>query len=164
MHWLHSQNGVFLVKSFKGANWPRTTLNPLWRKFWKMYVPSKLSFFFWTCLKGGLPTIVVLQHHGLILLNAYPLCLQDVESIEHIFIHCLFVSEVWTLFLREIGLSWVFPQGIDMLLLSWEIRNVSRKGRILRSLVCPVVCWGVTKEFLKIIANRLLLSTLSLKT
>lgn len=109
-------------------------------------MPSKIYFFLWTCLKGSLLTIGVLQQCGLILLNACPLWLQDEENIKHIFIHYPFASKIWTLFLREIDLSWIFPKGLDMLLLSWEIRKVSRKGRILWSLMCLSACWAIWSE------------------
>lgn len=91
-----------------------------------MNIPSKIFFFFWTCLKGNLLTLDVLQNCDLFLPNVYPLCLLAAESIEHIFIICPFASEVWTLFLKEIGLSCVLPKGMD-LLLSWDIYKVSKK-------------------------------------
>lgn len=66
--------------------------------------------------------------------------------MDHIFIHCPFASKVWNLFLGDIGLSWVIPQGMDFLLLPCDIVKTSRKAKILWSLVCFAVCWAIWLE------------------
>lgn len=74
------------------------------------------------------------------------MCLKEAECIDHVFIHCPFVHEVWSMFLKEIGFSWVFPKHFGSLISSWDMRNVLRKGRILWNLVLPAVCRRIWLE------------------
>lgn len=66
--------------------------------------------------------------------------MHDVESINHIFIHCPFATEIWERLLNEVGLSWVMPNRMDVFLASWRIEKVPKKGMVLWQLLVPVVC------------------------
>lgn len=97
-------------------------------------------------VKGRLPTINLLQRRGMIFPNACPLCLHDAKSINHIFIHCPFASEIWEMFLKEIGLSWVFPNRVISLIASWNIWRVSKKGCTLWNSIYLAVYWLIWPE------------------
>lgn len=100
-------------------------------------------------VKGLLPNIDSLQGKGTIIPNACSLCIQDAESINHIFIHYPFITEMWERFLKEIGLSCWIPNRVELLLASWEIGKTSNKGCTLWNLVCPAVYWLVWFEWNK---------------
>lgn len=78
--------------------------------------------------------------------NVCHLCLQDAESSNHIFIHCLIASEIWELFLKEIGLACVFPKELAVLISSWKLWRISKNSGILWKLICLAVCWGIWLE------------------
>lgn len=82
----------------------------------------------------------------MILPNVCSLCLHDVKSIDHFFIHCHYASEIWARLLKEIGLSWIIPNRVDWLLASWGVGKVSKKGNTICKLVCPTVYWLIWLE------------------
>lgn len=43
-------------------------------------------------------------------------------------------------------MDWAFPSFIQDLLECWNISKISRKARILWSLVCSAVCWSIWLE------------------
>lgn len=49
------------------------------------------------------------------------------ESINRIFMHCPFVYDVWSMFLKEIGLAGVFPNEISVLVSSWNLWKIPKK-------------------------------------
>lgn len=146
LHWSHSSNGIFSVKSYRGSCWMEAEMEGIWATIWKLPLPSKVTFFIWMAVKGHLPTIDLLQHRDMLIPNACYLCLYNAGSIDHIFIHCPYVVEIWEMFLKEIGLSWVFPSSIASLIASWNISRVYNKGCSLWKLVCPTVCWLIWLE------------------
>lgn len=93
-----------------------------------------------------LPTIDFLQRRGIILTNMCSLCLQEAESVNHIFIHCPFAKEVWDAILGEVGMAWVFPNNIGNLFQGWNIMKISRRGKRVWSMICPAVCWALWLE------------------
>lgn len=53
------------------AKWVGDDLDPLWTTLWRFKIPSKVTFFMWTTVKGRLP-------------NACLLCLREAGSINHL--------------------------------------------------------------------------------
>lgn len=84
-----------------------------------------------------------LQKRGMYLPNICPLCYRDVESVDHIFLHCSYVSEVWGEIMMEAGIDWVFPRCLWDSFLSWKVRKLSPRSKVLWSLVFPSVCWTI---------------------
>ena len=37
------------------------------------------------------------------------MCKMDYESFDHLFLHCSLAVQLWSKFLKEFGLSWVWP-------------------------------------------------------
>lgn len=147
LSWIVSKNRLFTVKLAREARWlNESPPDRVWIDIWKLHLPSKIVFFLWLMLKGHLPTIDLLQKRGLIIPNIYSLSMKDAESLDHIFIKCPFTMEVWERFLMEIGLSWVHPNKVDLMLALWNISDISKRGDTLWRLVCPAVCWLVWLE------------------
>ncbi|XP_071708309.1 uncharacterized protein [Rutidosis leptorrhynchoides] len=59
-------------------------------------VPQKLSIFVWRCKMGRLPVLKELDKRGIDLNSVRcPICDKDVESINHTFLECTFVKDIW---------------------------------------------------------------------
>lgn len=133
----------------------------MWKVIWKLKIPSKVVFFVWTACRERLPTLDFLQNRGMCIPNMCPMCLQDGESLNHLFIYCPFTREVWEDMLREVGAARVFLGDITNLFLSWQLFMASVKAKVLWSLMCLVVCWSIwlerSRRTFEIMLNRLML-------
>lgn len=119
MHWIHAKKGIFSAKSYREAPCSEVMPDPIWLNIQKLKIPSKVAFFMWTIAKSHFPTIDFLQCRGMVIPNVCFLCLQEAESIDHMFIHCPFASEI-QVFLKTIGLPchpWVLQNRMDMLII-----------------------------------------------
>lgn len=70
----------------------------------------------------------ILQKKGMCIPNVYSFCYSDVESVDHIFLHCPYATEVWSEIMAEVGLAWVFSQSFWDSFLSLKVRRFSTKG------------------------------------
>lgn len=72
---------------------------------WNKLVPIKVNIAFWRIAKGRLPTKFNLDLRGIDLHSVRcPLC-DDVETEDHLFIHCRIAKQVWLDILRWWNLS-----------------------------------------------------------
>ncbi|CAN6706248.1 unnamed protein product [Malus baccata var. baccata] len=106
--WDASKNGKYSVKS--GHRWlqlgsfasrdhrlPRTRVIPkkLWNLVWSLPVIAKIRFFFWLSLHRGLATREILFRMRVSLSPICPICNCQDETIEHLFLQCLWVTAIW---------------------------------------------------------------------
>lgn len=113
---------------------------------WMIGFLTKVLFFIWTAARNQLPTVDNLQKRCFFLSNVCPLCSQDAESIDYIFIHCVYAREVWNGVFGVMAVGLVFPSSFNELLCSWKTWNFSLKGRVLWRLILPIVCWSLWLE------------------
>ena len=98
LQWAFSKNGFFSLKS---AYLLARGLNPLnldivtvdW--VWKAETYPKIQFFLWLCLHNSVPTGEVLGSRGLSLDPICKLCLQSMETIDHLLRGCWFAKDFW---------------------------------------------------------------------
>ncbi|CAN1237951.1 hypothetical protein LINGRAPRIM_LOCUS2004 [Linum grandiflorum] len=55
--------------------------------------------------------------------NRCPLCRSDSESVDHLFIHCSFSSQVWYRFSSKLSIFGPPPRDIQSLIFGWNDRN-----------------------------------------
>jgi hypothetical protein len=67
---------------------------PLWKKIWRMKIPSKIRTFAWRACKKGIPLKEILQHRGLNIDPACPRCRRPSKSIVHALRECSELEEV----------------------------------------------------------------------
>ena len=70
---------------------------PLWAKAWTPRLTPKINIFFWLLLQDKILTLDNLAKRGQIIPSRCCLCKHDLETVDHIFIHCPFSSRVWSL-------------------------------------------------------------------
>jgi hypothetical protein len=66
-----------------------------WRKIWKLTCPTKGKLLVWSILANKLPTWDNLQRRLFSGPGHCALCKSHLESVDHLFLQCPFVKEVW---------------------------------------------------------------------
>jgi len=59
-----------------------------YRLIWRSLAPTKVSFFVWEATHGKILTCDNLQRRGKILVNRCYMCKNDLETGDHLFLHC----------------------------------------------------------------------------
>ena len=87
---------MFLVKSsydlFDGG---RQHLVPV-KMIWNPIAPTKVGFFVWEVWWGKILTMDQLKKRAFSLASRCPFCVQTEEVLEHLFIHCPKIWDLWT--------------------------------------------------------------------
>ncbi|PWA41098.1 hypothetical protein CTI12_AA559960 [Artemisia annua] len=121
--WSFESSGKFSSKSFsyevENMNYHG---NPLLSSIWKFKVPPKARLLCWQVLSGKLPTRALLSRIGVISENHHecPLCKGNVETIDHLFVHCKISLSIWWALVEGWGCMWVIPRSITDLFVWWK--------------------------------------------
>jgi hypothetical protein len=104
-----------------------------YKRVWKTWAPPKCRFFIWLVAQNRC-WIADRLKRGLNHPNKCPLCDQDAESINHLFVSCVFARVFWYKVLRKFGMHSLAPQpGATSFLDWWEnaseiVNGLSKKG------------------------------------
>ena len=116
---------------------------------WKSKATLKCKIFQWLAIKRRLWTTDRRARHGLQEFpNACFLCLQEIDSVEHILVQCPYAREVWFRCFRGVGLT-DFTPTIDDELEFWWLRVRARfRGKEKRQFDSQVIliCWSLWKQ------------------
>jgi len=109
--WPAEKNGIFSVKSAYHilcntnlSHLPTSSshsLSKLWKRIWSLHLPTRVRNFIWRLAKNIIPTRGNLRWRGVPLDTICPLCFQDSETTDHLFMNCPLVQQVW--FLSPLG-------------------------------------------------------------
>lgn len=141
--WAHSKSGGYTPKEgYSYLLGKKGWGDPDWwsKALWKLKSPAKSKLFIWCILKKKAPTWEILQSRFLIGPGRCPLCKDNEETLNHLFISCLFSRKIWeeVLGLLKITAQW----GNEPLAESWRNWWHTYTEGNLRNL--PIIfCWGV---------------------
>ena len=110
--WSLETSGSFSVKSLvKHLSTSSTLESSLYKRLWKSNSPKRINISIWIMLFGNLNCASVLQRknssHALSP-HACPLCVNNMESIQHLLFDCVFASKCWFHLLQAFNFCWVF--------------------------------------------------------
>ena len=72
------------------------------------------------------------------------LCLNNGQSIDHLFLHCLLNMELWHKLFKLAELDWVSPKSInDIMTISFRGLGNSIRGKVLWHIACFTLIWIV---------------------
>ena len=86
--WNASKDGLFLVSSFFSALSKGVGTRSLVVTIWKIKAPSRVMVFGWLALCKRILTMGNLRRGGRTVVNCYPMCLGDEESVDHFLLNC----------------------------------------------------------------------------
>jgi hypothetical protein len=118
------------------------------REIWQTKVPPKVKFFFWLVLHQRLWTAERRKRHDLQDDDDCALCGQAPESIEHLFLGCVFTRELWFKLLAPVGLQVLVPWS-DERIGDWWMQQRGRfhyQSRPIFDCLVMLLCWCVWKE------------------
>lgn len=73
-------------------------------------------------------------------------CYRELETVEHLFLHCSFSRQCWELFLNIMGVFLVIPQNINSLLEIWQAKRVERSVKQIWRTILICIFWTVWLE------------------
>lgn len=121
--WRPTRNRIFEVKSFYKVLFIGGSIFSFpWGSIWKVHVPTKVAFFAWTSALGKILTIDNLCHRNIIIVDWCCMSKQHGESVDHLLLHCIMPSGLWSLVFCLFGVQWVMPQRVVDFLASWKRR------------------------------------------
>ncbi|XP_026378108.1 uncharacterized protein LOC113272494 [Papaver somniferum] len=144
--WSWESSGVFSVKScYKGLAKNSGIIFPS-TQIWKRSVPTKVSFFVWLIHHNAILTQNNLKKKGWKLANRCILCKSNEETIDHLFIHCPEMYDVWMFFMKEFHRDWVISESATNLFIEQQARGLTENGRTIWELLPFAFVWGVWKQ------------------
>jgi hypothetical protein len=104
--WPHSKDGIYsvktgynLLKHWKDSEEPSTTHdnsnNNLWKNLWTLQTIPRHKVLLWRIIQEAIPVKSALNHRGITCLSLCPRCLQQEETIDHIFMQCDHATRTW---------------------------------------------------------------------
>lgn len=146
--WRWSPCGTYTARSaykmfFKGA-----TRFAGSQAMWKAWAPLKVKFFTWLAARKRIWTADRQHRHRLQDQSVCPLCDQELETADHLFVHCNFTKQVWHAVLTTLGVNPLMPVA-EMELMDWwtDLRrghNKFKKKGIDSAVM--LVTWCIWKE------------------
>lgn len=127
LSWPGERNGIYSIKSAyhlltndREAQNPEsssTQTSTLWKHIWSSPLPNRIKNFLWRLATNILPTRGNLRRRRVPIDPICPLCFQEAESSEHLFLYCPLAQQVW--FSSLLGIK--PPPNADLLqwLSSW---------------------------------------------
>jgi hypothetical protein len=146
--WKWSQNGTYSSSSAYAALFLGRVDILGARQIWKTQMPGKCKFFAWLVLHGRCWTSDRLHRHGLKDSDACALCAQEVETLDHLLVDCVFSRETWFRTLGHILLPQLAPDRLMSLAAWWcsarkPVAKTRRKGF---DAFVWLVAWSIWRE------------------
>ncbi|XP_056692146.1 uncharacterized protein [Spinacia oleracea] len=148
--WTHDKSGTFSSKSFT-KELAKATPHPQGdaiKGIWCGLVPNRIEIFVWTALLGKINTRNKLARLGIIpnSENVCVLCNSNVESHDHLLLHCSFSGQLWAAWLDLWNIKWVQPSSIRVAFDQWNspIKNTFFKK--VWSAGFFIIIWTIWKE------------------
>ncbi|CAN1217919.1 Putative ribonuclease H protein At1g65750 [Linum perenne] len=147
--WNLDREKGFSVKSFnnhlRAVKFPGMGFFPF-DTIWRKEVPTKIQCFLWCCFHGRILTLDNLRIRGFTLPNWCALCQKQEESIDHLFIHCSFVSGIWGKVSSRLSISGPLPGGVQDLIKGWKWLNCGTPFESMHKVLLHSLCWFVWLE------------------
>jgi ribonuclease HI len=122
--WAPSPNGEYSIKAgYKALKLveQHETKQRAFSFCWNNTVLPKAGCFAWLALRKRILTSDRLQKLNISQPFQCVLCSEDVETVDHLFIHCSFAQQCWNFVMQKLNLSMPLPYTLWDLFQSWPI-------------------------------------------
>ncbi|CAN1280198.1 Putative ribonuclease H protein At1g65750 [Linum perenne] len=147
--WAPQRDGKFSVSSLRriliADKFPGLQSFPA-EVVWQPDVPSKIACFSWKVFLNRIATLDSLQRKGFSLANRCVLCGLSSESVDHLFLNCVFTSEVWSLLSSKLSIHGPFPHSIVDLFYGWKGLNCLQRFAPSMKITLHSVLWFIWAE------------------
>ncbi|CAN0914163.1 hypothetical protein LINGRAHAP2_LOCUS28402 [Linum grandiflorum] len=113
---------------------------------WSTSVPSKVQCFCWMVYFKKIATIDNLQRRGMQMVNRCVLCGCDLESVDHLFLHCKFTSAVWAMITSALSIYGPGPLDCTGLLMAWKGMNCLPHFAACMKVILHAFFWEIWRE------------------
>ena len=129
--WDRGTSGLITAKEIyrSAINEIRPTTGIWWHLYiWRWNAPLKIICFLWLALSGSILTWEALGKRGYIGPNICILCMNAAETVDHLFCHCTFSKQVWSLLKFHYGFhdDWG-GDSLDICLHKWQASHDTYK-------------------------------------
>ena len=150
--WHPHPSGSFSVKSLtlefakSAAPTPCPSIRPM--RIWAGLIPPRIELFLWLALLGKINSREKLLKLKIIEVHEAecPLCLNHIESSDHLLLLCPFSWEIWNWWLSIWDLNWVFPSNLREAFLQWHSHIRSPFFKKIWLAIFPIIIWSIWKE------------------
>ena len=118
------------------------------KTIWKLSA-VKVKVFTWLLVLGNVnvhPTLQKRRPYHSLSQGWWVLCKKDNETIDHLFLHCIFSFRIWCKILAEFGLQWVIPRSTKDLLCLGQGPCLNKKGKVLWKVASTATFWAIWLE------------------
>ncbi|KAJ0751570.1 putative reverse transcriptase zinc-binding domain-containing protein [Helianthus annuus] len=153
--WAIDATGSFSVKSLRGLMQKKGYSGTGQRFAWNNWALLKLNFLPWRVFLGRLPTLVALRNRNVQVPSVNcPICGNDEETIEHLFIACPFAQQLWDVVSRWVKISALFLlERSDLIYFHSHVRGSGRWKKVIY-LVMQAVVWCTWRARNDLVFNR----------
>jgi hypothetical protein len=154
--WPHSKTGVYTVRSAynlartctfwserscsgKGSSSNHENMEKAWKKLWAIQCPNKMKVTLWRMAHNCLPTGSQLQMRSIPTRYDCYFCNRE-EQVEHCFLQCQYVKEIWKQLTNEFGICLNLKSFINVR--QWLLDWIS-KASDFHSIILAVAIWHI---------------------
>ncbi|XP_026415900.1 uncharacterized protein LOC113311274 [Papaver somniferum] len=110
---------------------------------WNKTIPPNISFLVWAAAIRAVLTLSMLSRRGIVIENILcPFCNSSEESVEHLFLHCSFVGQIWEHVLQQLSIVWVHPTTVLEFVWKWKLK-ISIKPLVFLRYCVPFAIWWI---------------------
>lgn len=148
--WTPNKSGVFSVKSasFELAKCSSFPPRDIIKGIWRGLVPHRVEIFCWLALLEKINTKSKLGRIGIIPMEeaVCVLCNSEVESVNHLLLHCEFSWKLWSWWLNLWEYSWAFPDSIKSAFYQWQVYGNGIFFKKIWHVIFFIIIWSLWKE------------------
>ncbi|CAN1743688.1 hypothetical protein LINPERHAP1_LOCUS1881, partial [Linum perenne] len=130
---------IVLEKHLDTSPFPASTI-------WVPAAPSKVSCLLWRIFLNKIATIDNLQKRGFRLANKCVMCNSNLESVDHLFLHCEYFSSVWALLSSSLSLHGPLPSAVSAFIIGWKGMNSAQSFSRVMIILLHATYWHIWKE------------------
>ncbi|XP_075081030.1 uncharacterized protein LOC142166245 [Nicotiana tabacum] len=148
LRWGSSRSGAYSVRaSYQTLSFRKEMIDQLpWKLIWRTKMPPKVSVFCWITLNGACLTHDKLIRRGFQLASRFHMCQSNSETINHLFLHCPVVTDIWSMFLSLFEFRWTMPCSVKEVFVSWSSWKVEKSIKKIWSMVSAAILWCLWTE------------------
>ncbi|XP_058103420.1 uncharacterized protein LOC131246987 [Magnolia sinica] len=145
--WTKDKSSQFSVKSLYASLLPSSPPATLASPFiWKYPAPPKYIGFAWLASRNRILTVDNLMKKGMQLANICLCCMGYDESVNHLLVHCPFISQIRQDFFSRFNISGCVPASASSFLAYWHGFKLGKVRSKVWKMAIMAIWWAVWKE------------------